>query len=549
MAELVIDAIAVILSDSAPSNHDCLWMDTTLTGAAQDKIRIFNPETGAWEGLTQTGITSDQIIQIILANDGSGSGIDSDTVDGHHYYEIVGAIPVTYAEASQLQLTSAIHGGALYYITDRSIFVHAAGSSAYSLTGMYLCKLPDYQNVGGDFIGVWQSTLVPDMAELCAWGGLMYENLTGANGVSNPTIDTTNWKLVPTSSGSYITEYHQVEYDFDNDWIQRRKDTRGNDIMYSKNADDNIFSSSGIQRTGILRWGDDKVRGNKTYEGYIDNQNDIIEYRYNNLAQGAYMSGNSSTTSGSYIMHNDVGQSSFIKNNTITGSGVLIWKNRLLPETSIHTNTVATNGFIVGNLLRTNSTINNNSLGNATNLNENHVESYGGITSNTLVSGSFCAISENNIGFGLFVSNKTLNANISLNSCRLTSISLTGAETITSNITSKRVESGYSNVPKTISITGLTTLDITTVNSYAGIINATSTNAAETINLFANFPSNHPVRIYPASGLVLTFTHATGANQPTCSGAVNAVVNGTNGDWIEFTKKGSRIYQTGGTTY
>lgn len=118
------------------------------------------------------------------------------------------------------------------------------------------------------------------------------------------------------------------------------------------------------------------------------------------------------------------------------------------------------------------------------------------------------------------------------------------------------IKDAISAFQQLISITGLTTLDFTSNFNYIGVAGLTSANATETINLFANFPINQPVQLRPASGLIITFTHATGANQPICAGGISAVLNGSNGDWIEFTRKetytGSgvyRIYQTAGETY
>ena len=116
----------------------------------------------------------------------------------------------------------------------------------------------------------------------------------------------------------------------------------------------------------------------------------------------------------------------------------------------------------------------------------------------------------------------------------------------------KTIRNGYSDFDKTISITSVTTLtNSATYGAHIGIMNLTSANATETINLFANAPTTHPFRIYPASGLTVTFTHATGANQPICAGGISAVLNGANGDWVEFTYNSttSRFYQTDGETY
>lgn len=123
-----------------------------------------------------------------------------------------------------------------------------------------------------------------------------------------------------------------------------------------------------------------------------------------------------------------------------------------------------------------------------------------------------------------------------------------------------------STFPSYVSYLGLTSIDLGNTGTYIGIVNIIKDdgagNASITITDFDNFPINRPIRIQPKgypSGigeLTITFTHATGVNQPICSGGIDAVLNSANGDWIEFTKRETktssgiyRIYQTGGETY
>ncbi len=113
--------------------------------------------------------------------------------------------------------------------------------------------------------------------------------------------------------------------------------------------------------------------------------------------------------------------------------------------------------------------------------------------------------------------------------------------------------------------TGIVAIDLGTTEPFIGIVNIQKPgggDTAETITSLLNFPLNRPVRIQPSSfsggsgDLTLTFTSGTGANDPHCSGGVNAVLDSGKGDWIEFTKKETkissgvyRIYQTAGETY
>ncbi len=111
----------------------------------------------------------------------------------------------------------------------------------------------------------------------------------------------------------------------------------------------------------------------------------------------------------------------------------------------------------------------------------------------------------------------------------------------------------YSTFDNLFDISGLTTFNFLVggvTYDYVGIANLSSTNATESIDTFANFQTGVPVRFYPETGLVVTFVHNTAANKPRCAGASNAIVDGTTGDWIEFTKAvDGFIYQTGISNY
>ena len=80
-------------------------------------------------------------------------------------------------------------------------------------------------------------------------------------------------------------------------------------------------------------------------------------------------------------------------------------------------------------------------------------------------------------------------------------------ETITDNIFGKRAIRGFSDIPGTIDITGLTTLDCTAAwGQYRGVYNLTSTNATEAIDTITNPPTLFPFTLRPAAGLTLTIT-------------------------------------------
>jgi len=87
-----------------------------------------------------------------------------------------------------------------------------------------------------------------------------------------------------------------------------------------------------------------------------------------------------------------------------------------------------------------------------------------------------------------------------------TVINLTSTVPITASHALKTANSGYSNFEITVDITGLTTIDLSTELLFAGIINLTSSNATETINIINELNDTIPVEFRPADGLIVTFT-------------------------------------------
>lgn len=107
-----------------------------------------------------------------------------------------------------------------------------------------------------------------------------------------------------------------------------------------------------------------------------------------------------------------------------------------------------------------------------------------------------------------------------------------------------RIEKGYSNFPVTIAIATLTTLDITANNAlFAGIINITSTNAAETINKILNQPISErwDYELRPEADLTLTLTGtayaAVNADGQILLGAATRVLDGAKRDSIKLRRE------------
>lgn len=458
---------------------------------------------------------------------------------------------ITYATLSTaITNNTAIEG--FYLITDATstrlaggkadkgilvqVYKDSLGATYVRLEAEGIFLNPDYQDVGvysgvvgltgiakGTNRGVWFTAETGFInGDITFWNGLHYQVTTAAslNG-TDPATNTIAYTVLPkaTANMGYIAESDFIEYDFANDWIQRRADKRNNDISLSRQSDSD-WMVLGEPACTYFQWGRDQCYGNSTKEALIHSYNALGFHRGNKLDYGSwigYPGLENSVAATKEISYNTLGVKCYIEQCTCTQDVV---DNVLESESNIDNNTVSST--ITRNTLTDESTIRGNTLN-------------GPILNNNL---SLAAIQ-----------NSTINVAGSINGCTFSSMNWNG-KTVSSTQVTKRADRMGSDFEETVVITGLTTLDLTATDSLIGRNILSSTNATESINLFSNFPDYIPVRFYPETGLTVTFVHNTGANQPRCGGAVNVILNGTNGDWVEFTKNDAGvIYQTGGETY
>lgn len=238
---------------------------------------------------------------------------------------------------------------------------------------------------------------------------------------------------------------------------------------------------------------------------------DNCQMQSNLLQSGARIAENELSGSGSYISSNVIGVDASIVNNTIEGNDAFIQGNILLgSDANISSNTLAQEARISGNTLEQGATL-----------------------SGTLEDG--VQVNGNTILNGIEVSGKTFAAGVEFSGNTI-GVDMTETETIEENITSKRAIPGFSDIPATINITGLTALDITAAKAqYCGIINVTSDNATESIDTITNPPTLFPFTIRPAAGLVLTITGTAysgiGAGQIALK-ATDYTLDGDKGEYI-----------------
>lgn len=302
----------------------------------------------------------------------------------------------------------------------------------------------------------------------------------------------------------------------------------------------------------------------------------------NEIGQGATLGGTTTMGDGANIDNNVIGAGSDLSSVSI-GVDSIISNNILENGASLTDITAGANCEISRNKVGQGATLGGSTtMGDGAQLNDNTIGSFGGITelilgastivqSNTVApDGELTAIETENdctiasniiqnggrIGSGMYMasgaqcsrntvlpgkrfSGKTLGSNVLFNDNTI-GVIIDVTETISDNIEGKRAIPGFSDVPATLDITGLTALDFTAAwAQYRGIYNLTSSNATETISAdsLTNFPTAFPFRLVPASGLALTLTctaAASATNGSIVGSAGTIVLDGTNGDWVEL---------------
>ena len=72
-----INAIAVARGNTAPSNTEVVWLDTSITGELYEQLKTY--DGSAWVQMSRTPI---QVLDDLKTVDGAGSGLDADTLQG-----------------------------------------------------------------------------------------------------------------------------------------------------------------------------------------------------------------------------------------------------------------------------------------------------------------------------------------------------------------------------------------------------------------------------------------------------------------------------------
>jgi hypothetical protein len=182
-----------------------------------------------------------------------------------------GIISILYSDLQMLKAASNLVPGQVYYITDKSIWIHALAIGELSLSGHYMAMNADYQNTGGFNVGVWHMGLTGLVAgqSVAIWNNLNWLSITGTVS-GQPEYNPGDWSLLtPPSDPNYTMEIDPVKYDFDLDFIFERSDKRGN-FVSSIQDPDGILGRVPLE---VFQWGRDGVSGNVVKNSVLNSIN------------------------------------------------------------------------------------------------------------------------------------------------------------------------------------------------------------------------------------------------------------------------------------
>jgi hypothetical protein len=265
-------AFTNILTDTFSGNPqtDLAFIDTN--GFVQgDVIRLTQQESGRVVTLIDANIWGTQPANIYLTDQTPFNCQDNKSIELRLQYDpTLGSIWVEngrsisqgYIAISRNDMITLINSdgvtiGQDYLIQgpglQGGVLVQGVALNAITQSGQFVSYVPDYQNLSGDFAGVWTSKLPSVVAgKLYAWNGAMYEALTTTTG-SDPSTDP-NYNFIFDTDPRYVQEVDNVQYNILNNEIVKREDGRGN-VVYGSTAILNF------------KWGADNCYGNIITEG------------------------------------------------------------------------------------------------------------------------------------------------------------------------------------------------------------------------------------------------------------------------------------------
>lgn len=271
LANITIDtnnggAVVQIASNEAFLGN--LFFTSGGAGGPDEKVKVSTTDTTtdfltekvvAGSGMTINILSSGADEQMELVCTGAGGGAITSKTNANFKVEVA---------------ASTLIPNSLYLITDagftQGVYLRALTSNTFSREGRGIFLNMDWQNISGNFKGVWNvgvTGLTANTSQV-AWDGEVYVSQTGVNGTTNPSIDGANWSAFKRTADPslYVQELDWVLYDVESNEITLRRDKRNNSI-------ENFFQTKVPTYNSLdekeFQWGNDNCHSNKAMNGGV----------------------------------------------------------------------------------------------------------------------------------------------------------------------------------------------------------------------------------------------------------------------------------------
>lgn len=250
--------------------------------------------------LITSNATSMNFVGIQASAVGSAVTIQNNFISGTYVQITTLAAANSLIPSQNYEITNALFG--TLPVINIAIYLTAISTNELSLTGSGYFYNADYDNVGvytgvsgyAGQLGIWSLTLTPVVGNVCIWNNLQYVNTTGSNGVTNPSLDTTNWTFLAYSvTNGYIAEIDFIKYDIATNRIIERQDVRLNSVTW--------YTAGIYDSFNYFRWGHIKCISNQLIDSVLYNCNTLSNSLWNNLNLSTVIIG-SSTVGGDVEM-------------------------------------------------------------------------------------------------------------------------------------------------------------------------------------------------------------------------------------------------------
>jgi len=182
----------------------------------------------------------------------------------------IDTIQLSFLISNSLLISNQIYqvGGVVFGNSPDPFVVYVKATTKNTIdtygTGLFYnadyMKSGDYSSVVGFVaqLGIWSSSLVVVVGDVVIWNNYHYLNKTGVNTLSNPFLDTINWKIISYSqTNGYITEYNLVGLYFNLGLrIGWRKD------QYANYVEDFTDIGTSLNALNRFQWGNLKCNQN-----------------------------------------------------------------------------------------------------------------------------------------------------------------------------------------------------------------------------------------------------------------------------------------------